>query len=113
MENSNYKSAKYLNNMQKNQFIKIKNNILELETNFIELEDKELTLFSLRCLGPLYHFVGEGWGGYPPLVFPRSTCPIHFKLDKYLIHHKYFQKKSKWYPRSRDFLDDLIIFSKI
>ena len=29
---------------------------------------------------------------------------IHFKLGKYLTHHKYFQKKSKRYPSLRDFL---------
>ena len=27
----------------------------------------------------------------PALVFSRSTCLIHFRLGKYLTHHKYFQ----------------------
>ena len=35
MENQNYKNGniarKYLNNMQKNQFLKVKNSLLELE----------------------------------------------------------------------------------
>ena len=39
-----------------------------------------------------------------PLVFSRCVSPIHFKLGKYLTNHKYFQNKSKWYPRSRDVL---------
>ena len=65
-----------------------------------------LTLFPLRYLGPLYHF-GGGEVKLPPthaLVFSRSTRPIYFKLGKYLTHQKYSQNKSKWYPRSRDFL---------
>ena len=53
-----------------------------------------LTLFPPRYLCPLYEV----------LLFSRSTCQIHFKLGKYLTHHKYFQIKSKWHPRSRDFL---------
>ena len=71
------------------------------------LRNNFLTLFPLCYLGPRYHF---GWGGgiitpHPrPLFFSRSTCPIYFKLGKYLTHHKYSQNKSKWYPRSRDFL---------
>ena len=66
-----------------------------------------LTLFPLRYLGPLYHFgvCGEGGGvKLPSLVLSKSTCPIHFKLGKYLSHHNYFQNKSKQYPSSRDFL---------
>ena len=46
-------------------------------------------------------------------IVSRSNCPIHFKLGKYLTYHKYFQKKSKWYPRSREFFDDVIIFSEM
>ena len=42
----NYKNenieGKYLNNMQKNQFLKVKNSLLELEKDFIELKDREL-----------------------------------------------------------------------
>ena len=45
MENSNYKNiyieTKYLNNMRKNQFLKVKNNLLELDKYFIELKDRE------------------------------------------------------------------------
>ena len=33
---------KYLKNMQKNQFIKVKNSLLELEKNFVEFNDREL-----------------------------------------------------------------------
>ena len=44
MENSNYENenieTKYLNNMQENQFLKIKNCLLELETSLIELKDR-------------------------------------------------------------------------
>ena len=44
MGNSNHKSenigTKYLNNMRKNQFSKVKNSLLELEKNFIELKEK-------------------------------------------------------------------------
>ena len=40
MENLNYKSEntdrKYLKNMRKNQFLKVKNSLLELEKDFIE-----------------------------------------------------------------------------
>ena len=47
MENPNYKNEnierKYLNNMRKNQFLKVKNSLLELEKDFIELKDRELT----------------------------------------------------------------------
>ena len=46
MENPNHNSKnierKYLNNMQKNQLLKVKNNLLELGKDFIELKDKEL-----------------------------------------------------------------------
>ena len=46
MENPNYKNEniekKYLNNMRKNQFLKIKKNLLELEKDLIELKDTEL-----------------------------------------------------------------------
>ena len=43
MKNLNYKNenieTKFLNNMGKNQFLKVKNSLLKLD--FIELEDKE------------------------------------------------------------------------
>ena len=46
MENSNYKNEnierKYLNNMRKNQFLKVRYSLLELEKDFIELKDREL-----------------------------------------------------------------------
>ena len=46
MENSSYKNdnveRKYLNNMLKNRFLKIKNSLSELENDFIELKDREL-----------------------------------------------------------------------
>ena len=46
MENPNYRNGniekKYLRNMQKNQFLKVKNSLLELEKDFIELKDREL-----------------------------------------------------------------------
>ena len=46
MENLNYKNENieknYLNNMRKNQILKVKNSLLELEKNFIELRDSEL-----------------------------------------------------------------------
>ena len=46
MEILNYKNEnierKYLNNMGKNQFLKVKNSLLELEKYFIELKDREL-----------------------------------------------------------------------
>ena len=39
MENPNYKNenieTKYLNNTQKNEFLKVKNSLLELEKDFI------------------------------------------------------------------------------
>ena len=46
MENVNYKNMnierKYLKNMQKTQFLKLKNSLLELGNNFIELKDRGL-----------------------------------------------------------------------
>ena len=46
MENPSYKSKnvvkKYLNNMWKNRFLKVKNSILELERDFTELKDRVL-----------------------------------------------------------------------
>ena len=46
MENLNSNNEnierKYLNNMRKNQFLKVKNGLLELEKDFIELKDREL-----------------------------------------------------------------------
>ena len=46
MENPNYKNKnperKYLKNMWKNQFLKVKNSVLALEKDFIELTDREL-----------------------------------------------------------------------
>ena len=46
MENPNCKyeniAKYYLNNMQKNQVLKVKNSLLELEKDFTELEDREL-----------------------------------------------------------------------
>ena len=45
-KHSDYKTentvTKYLNNMRKTSFLKIKNSLLELEKYFIELKDKEL-----------------------------------------------------------------------
>ena len=46
MENLDYKNEnterKYLENMQNNQFLKVKNSLLELKKDFKELKDKEL-----------------------------------------------------------------------
>ena len=46
MGNPSYKNEnierKYLNNMQKKQFLKLKNGLLELGKDFIELKDREL-----------------------------------------------------------------------
>ena len=46
MENPNYRNRnlerKYLKNMWKNQFLKVKNSVLALEKDFIELTDREL-----------------------------------------------------------------------
>ena len=48
MENPSYKNEnierKYLNNMQKNQFLKVSNSFLELEKDFIELKDREVEI---------------------------------------------------------------------
>ena len=44
MENPNYKNEnierKYLNNMQKNHFLNVKNSLLESEKDFIDLKNK-------------------------------------------------------------------------
>ena len=40
-KNENIKK-KYLTNMQRNQFLKVKNRLLELEKDFIELKGREL-----------------------------------------------------------------------
>ena len=46
MENPNYKNENIernnLNNMWKNQFLKVKNSLLELQKDLIELKDREL-----------------------------------------------------------------------
>ena len=46
MENSIYKNenieTKYLNNMPKTRFLKVKNSLSELEKDFIELKNREL-----------------------------------------------------------------------
>ena len=49
MENLKYSKSgnennevKYLNNTQRNQFLKVKNSVLELENDFIGLKDGEL-----------------------------------------------------------------------
>ena len=46
MENLNHKSKnlerKYLNNMWKNQLVKVKNSFLELRNNYIQLKDGAL-----------------------------------------------------------------------
>ena len=46
MENPNYKNENIernnLNNLRKNQFLKVKNSLLELQKNLIELKDREL-----------------------------------------------------------------------
>ena len=46
MENLNYKNEnierKYFKNMQKNQFLKVRNSLLELEKDIIEWKDREL-----------------------------------------------------------------------
>ena len=48
MEYPRYKSEnierKYLNNMRKNKFLKVKNSLLELENYFIEFKDREIKL---------------------------------------------------------------------
>ena len=61
MENSSYKNenieTKYLNNMRKNHFLKVKNSLLEQKEDFIDLKDREAKikreikeLFSNRLL---------------------------------------------------------------
>ena len=40
-KNKNIKK-KYLTNMQRNQFLKVKNRLVELEKDFIELKGREL-----------------------------------------------------------------------
>ena len=46
MENQGHKKEnnerKYLENMQDNQFLRVKNSLLELEKHFMELKDREL-----------------------------------------------------------------------
>ena len=46
IKNLNYKNKnierKYLNNMWKKQFLKVKNSLLKLEKDFVELKDREL-----------------------------------------------------------------------
>ena len=48
MKNVNYKNEnierKYLKDMRKNQFLKVKNSLLELEKDFIELKDREVKI---------------------------------------------------------------------
>ena len=46
MENLSYKNEdrKYMNNMQNNQFLKIRNSLFELERDFIELKDREVKI---------------------------------------------------------------------
>ena len=48
MENPSYKNhnidRKYLKNVRKNQFLKVKNSLLELEKDFIELKDRQVTI---------------------------------------------------------------------
>ena len=94
----------------------------ELSQDFIRIDPDKIAFhifnpISTSLFGSAVSLRGGGVGGLvelpPPLVFSRSTCPINFKLGKYLTHHKYFQNKSKWYPRSRDFFNDVIIFREI
>ena len=46
MENSNYKSenieTNYFDNMEENQFLRVKNSLSELEKDFIEMKDRQL-----------------------------------------------------------------------
>ena len=46
MGNSNYKSENieknYFDNMEKNQFLRVKNSLSELEKDFIEMKDRQL-----------------------------------------------------------------------
>ena len=52
MENPNFKNEnierKYLNNMRKNQFLKLKNSLSEFEKDFIELKDRELNYTEVK-----------------------------------------------------------------
>ena len=52
MKNPSYKNKnierKYLNNMGKNLFLKVKNSLLELGKDFIELRDREFSLLELE-----------------------------------------------------------------
>ena len=52
MENPSYKNknieSKHLNNVRKNQFLKVKNSLLELEKYNIELKDRELKDMEVR-----------------------------------------------------------------
>ena len=46
MENSNYKreniETNYFDNMEENQFLRVKNSLSELEKDFIEMKDRQL-----------------------------------------------------------------------
>ena len=57
MKNPNYKNKnieeKYLNNMQKNQFLNVKNSLLELEKDFIELKDRVLKNTNVKIKGEI------------------------------------------------------------
>ena len=57
MKNPNYKNKnieeKYLNNMQKNQFLNVKNSLLELEKDFIELKDRVLKNSDVKIKGEI------------------------------------------------------------
>ena len=71
-----------------------------LQTESLSNPDKILLpqlVLNLFLLCYLVRWINSGkgvevGGKITPLVFSRSTCPIQFKLGKYLIHHKYFQK---------------------
>ena len=57
MKNPNYKNKniaeKYLNNMQKNQFLNVQNSLLELEKDFIELKDRVLKNTDVKIKGEI------------------------------------------------------------
>ena len=57
MKNPNYKNKniaeKYLNNMQKNQFLNVQNSLLELEKDFIELKDRVLKNSDVKIKGEI------------------------------------------------------------
>ena len=57
MKNPNYKNKniaeKYLNNMQKNQFLNVKNSLLELEKDFMELKDRVLKNSDVKIKGEI------------------------------------------------------------